>query len=58
MVAKQGLMITHLVGTQEKLALRGFEFKRDSDIPALNFLPENENRIPTIVQDQNKRLNL
>jgi hypothetical protein len=58
MVAKMGLMITHLGGTQEKLALKGLEFKRDPDIPALNLLPETENGIPSAVQDQNNRLNL
>jgi hypothetical protein len=58
MVAKLGLMITHLGGTQEKLALSGFGFKSDPDIPALNLLPESENSIPSVVQDQNNRLNL
>jgi hypothetical protein len=57
MVAKRGLMITHLGGTQETLALKGLEF-RDPDIPALNLLPESENSIPSVVQDQNNRLNL
>ena len=56
MVAKLGLMITHLGGTQETLALKGLEF-RDPDIPALNLLPECENSIPSVVQDQNNRLN-
>jgi hypothetical protein len=46
MVAKLGLMITHLGRKQEVHALSGFEFKSDSDIPASNFLPESENSIP------------
>ena len=58
MVAKQGLMLTHLGGRQEVPALRGFEFKRDPDIPARNFLPEGENSIPTVVHDLNNMLNL
>ena len=58
MVAKQGLMITHLGGRQEVLALRGFEFKSDPDIPARNFLPEGEASIPSLVQDQDNKLNL
>jgi hypothetical protein len=49
MVAKLGLMITHLGGIQENLALEGLEFKRDPDIPALIFLPECENSIPSVV---------
>jgi hypothetical protein len=57
MVAKQGLMIKHLGGTQAKLALKGLEF-RGPDIPALNILPESENSIPSVVQDQNNRLTL
>ena len=57
MVAKLGLMITRLSGKQEVLALRGFEFKRAPDIPARNFLPECETSIPSVVQDQNNRLN-
>jgi len=58
MVAKLGLMITHLGGKQEVLSLRGFEFKGDPDIPARNFLPESENSNPPVVQDQNNHLNL
>ena len=58
MVAKLRLMITHLGGTQEKLVLQGLEFKKDPDIPALNFLPESESSIPSVVQYQNNRLNL
>jgi hypothetical protein len=50
-------MITPLSGRQEVLALRGFEFKRDPDTPARNFLPEGETSIPSVVQDQNDRLN-
>jgi hypothetical protein len=57
MVAKRGLMITHLGGTQAKLALKGLKF-RDPDIPALDLLPESENSIPSVVQDKNNRLNL
>jgi hypothetical protein len=57
MVAKLGLMLTHLDGKQEVLALRGFEFKRDPEIPSRNLLPECETSIPSIVQDQNNRLN-
>jgi hypothetical protein len=57
MVVKLGLMITHLGGTQETLTLKGLEF-RDPDIPALNLLPESENSIPSVAQDQNNRLNL
>jgi hypothetical protein len=56
MVAKPGFMITPLSGRQEVLALRGFEFKRDPDTPARNFLPEGETSIPSVVQDQNSRL--
>ena len=58
MVAKRGLMLTHLGGKQEVLALRGFEFKWDPDFPASKFLPEGETSIPSVVQDQNNRLNL
>jgi len=58
MVAKLGLMITHLSGKQEVYALRGFEFKRAPDIPVSNFLPEGENSIPSVVQDQNNQLKL
>ena len=58
MVAKQRLMITHLGGRQEVLALRGFEFKRDPDIPARNFLPEGEASIPSLDQNQDNKLNL
>jgi hypothetical protein len=58
MVAKQGLMITHLGGRQEVFALRGFEFRRDPEIPARNFLPEGEASIPSLVQDQDNKLNL
>ena len=58
MVAKLGLMITHLGGTQEKLTSQGLEFKKDPDIPALNLLPESESSIPSVVQYQNNRLNL
>jgi hypothetical protein len=57
MVAKRGLMITHLDGTQEPLVLKGLEF-RDPDLPALNLLSEGENSIPSVFQDQNNRLNL
>jgi hypothetical protein len=58
MVAKIGLMITHLGRKQKVLALSGFEFRRDPDIPASNFLPEGDNSIPSVVQYQNNRLNL
>jgi hypothetical protein len=58
MVVKRGLMLTHLGGTQKKLVLNGLEFNTDSDIPALKLLPECENSIPSVVQDQNNRLNL
>ena len=58
MVAKLGLMITHLGGKQKVYTLRGFEFKRGPDIPASNFLPEGENSIPSVVQDQNNQLKL
>ena len=58
MVAKLRLMITHLGGTQEKLTSQGLEFKKDPDIPALNFLPESESSIPSVVQYQNNRINL
>ncbi len=57
-VAKLGLMITHLDGKQKMLALSGFEFKINPDIPARNFLPEGENSIPSVVHDLNNRLNL
>jgi hypothetical protein len=57
MVAKRGLMITHLDGIQEPLVLKGLEF-RDPDLPALNLLSEGENSIPSVFQDQNNRLNL
>jgi hypothetical protein len=40
------------------LALRGFEFKINPDIPASNFLPEGENSIPSVVHDLNNMLNL
>ena len=58
MVAKQGLMLTHLGGKQDALALSGFEFKMNPDIPARNFLPEGENSIPTVVQYLNNTLKL
>jgi len=57
-VAKLGLMITHLGRKQEVLALSGFEFNSDPDIPSSNCLPEGENSIPKVVQYQNKRLSL
>jgi len=57
-VAKLGFVITHLGGKQEMLALRGFEFKINPDIPASNFLPEGENSIPSVVHDLNNMLNL
>ena len=57
-VAKLGLMITHLGGKKNMLALSGFEFKINPEIPACNFLPEGENSIPSVVHNLNKRLNL
>ena len=58
MVAKLGLMLTHLGGKQKNSALHGFEFWKDPDIPARNFLPEGENSIPSTFQFQNNQLNL
>jgi len=40
------------------LSLRGFEFKRDPDIPTRNFLPEGEASTPSLVQDQDNKINL
>jgi len=40
------------------LALRGVEFIKDTDIPTRNFLPESEASIPSLVQDQDNKLNL
>jgi hypothetical protein len=51
-------MITHLGRKQEVLALSGFEFRMNLDIPASKFLPEGENSIPSVVHDLNNRLNL
>jgi hypothetical protein len=56
MVAKTGLMITHLGGKQEALVLRGFELKK-RQTPASKFLPEGESCIPSVVQDRNNQLN-
>ncbi len=44
-VAKPGLMITHLGRKHEVLGLREFEFKMHLDIPASKFLPEGESSI-------------
>jgi hypothetical protein len=46
MVAKPGLMITPLGGTKEKLALKGLEFKSDSEIPALSACPKVKTESP------------
>ena len=40
MVAKLGLMITHLGGTQEKLALEGLEFKKIRTYQPLTSCPK------------------
>ena len=56
MVAKLGLMITHLGRKQEVLALRGFEFTKELKIPARNSLPESENSIPSVAQYDNNRI--
>ncbi len=45
MVAKPGLMITHLGRIQEVLGLKEFEFRMHLDIPASKFLPEDESSI-------------
>jgi hypothetical protein len=58
MVAKLKLMLSQLGGKQKKSELNGFKFKRDSDLPARNFLPEGENSIPSDFQYQNNRLKL
>jgi hypothetical protein len=58
MVAKRGLMLTHFGWETRSARVKRFEFKRDPDVPARKFLPEGETSIPSVVQDQNKRLNL
>ena len=57
-VAKPGLMITHLGREQEVFAFSGFEFKKNPNIPACNFLPEGENCIPLVGHDLNNNLKL
>jgi hypothetical protein len=47
-----------LGGKHDVFALRVFEFKINPDIPARNFLPEGEASIPSLVQDQDSKLNL
>ena len=58
MVAKPGLMITHLGRKHEVLGLREFEFKMHLDIPASKFLPEGESSISSVVHDLNNVIKL
>ena len=51
-------MITNLGGKLEVLTIREFEFKKDPDIPARNFLPEDETSNPPEDQVRNNQLNL